>query len=109
MKRLLGLSVVYLSLSALPAVASDECAWAGGEYSLDDFGINGDFSVNADCTQLVWDWLSDGLETTALTRTKHGWKGELDRADVELLENGHNLRVTGNGGAMRQSRAERKN
>ena len=106
MKRLSTLSFVG---AMLISGAASACPWASGDYAFSEAGIYGDFTVNADCTEMVWDRSSDGPETAALERTKHGWKGELEKADVELLENGENLRVTGNGGAMRQVRAERKN
>ncbi|MBO9450600.1 hypothetical protein J7426_10050 [Tropicibacter sp. R16_0] len=106
MKRLSTLSFIG---AMLIAGAASACPWASGDYAFSEAGIYGDFTVNADCTEMVWDRSSDGPETAALERTKHGWKGELEKADVELLENGENLRVTGNGGAMRQVRAERKN
>ncbi|GAB5436042.1 hypothetical protein [Falsiruegeria mediterranea] len=89
--------------------AAFACPWASGDYAFSEHGVYGDFTVNADCTEMVWSRLSDGAETTALERTKHGWAGELEKADVELLDNGKNLRITGTGGAMRQARAERKN
>jgi len=105
--KLLTASAFFVAATLGSAVSA--CPWASGEYAFSDHGIYGDFTVNADCTELVWSRLSDGAETTALTRTKGGWKGALDKADVELLENGQNLRITGNGGAMRQSSAKRKN
>ncbi len=89
--------------------AAFACPWASGEYAFSERGIYGDFTVNAECTEMVWSRLSDGAETAALKRTKNGWAGELEKADVELLDNGKNLRITGTGGAMRQVRAERKN
>ncbi|TMV04771.1 hypothetical protein FGK63_16945 [Ruegeria sediminis] len=109
MKQLLSLTTFCLGLAAVPAFAQEACPWAGGEYSFKEHGVYGDFTVNADCTELVWSRLSDGPETSALEKTKHGWKGELEKADFELLDNGHSLRITGTGGAMRQTRAERTN
>ncbi|WP_164660790.1 hypothetical protein [Tropicibacter sp. Alg240-R139] len=91
------------------STAVSACPWASGGYAFSEHGIYGDFTVNADCTEIVWSRLSDGPETSALERTKHGWAGELEKADIELLDNGENLRITGTGGAMRQVRAERKN
>lgn len=108
MRRTLTLTAFCLTLSTLPGLVA-ACPWAGGDYAFKDHGIYGDFTVNADCTELVWNRLSDGPETTVLERTKNGWKGSLSKADVELLDNGSNLRITGTGGAMRQSSAERKN
>ncbi|MCV2889242.1 hypothetical protein [Ruegeria aquimaris] len=108
MTRLFTLSALCLGLST-PVLAADACAWADGQYSFSEHGIYGDFAVNGDCTELVWDRLSNAPETTALERSKHGWKGKLSKADVELLDNGDSLRVTGTGGAMRQVKAKREN
>lgn len=108
MTRLIRTALV-LGFVSTTAAAQDACPWAGGEYEFKEHGIYGDFTVNADCTEMVWSSLSDGPETSALERSKDGWKGELERARFELLENGKNLRITGHGGAMRQSNATRKN
>lgn len=108
MSRLLALSALCLTL-ATPALAADSCAWSGGEYEFKEHGIYGNFSVNADCTEMTWSRLSDAPETSALERSKDGWKGSLSKADFELLENGESLRITGDGGAMRQTRAKRVN
>lgn len=108
MKQPLFLTALCLSLVGATAYSADACPWAGGDYTFRDSGIDGTFTVNGDCTQLVWSRLSEP-ETTALTRSKHGWVGNLTKVKVELLENGRNLRVTGDGGAMRQSNATRNN
>lgn len=109
MKKSLVVTTLCLGLAALPALADETCAWAGGEYAFKDHGIYGDFTVNADCTELVWSRLKDAPETTALEKTKKGWKGALNKASFELLENGESLRITGVGGVMRSSKAARKN
>lgn len=103
MNRFLRLTTLCLGLATLPALAAEACPWAGGAYKFRDHGVYGDFTVNANCTQLVWSRLTDEPETTALERTKHGWKGELSKASFVLLENGTSLRITGVGGVMRQS------
>ncbi|KUJ80839.1 hypothetical protein AVO45_07365 [Ruegeria marisrubri] len=108
MKKSLSLTALCLGLMAAPALAQD-CPWAGGEYEFKEHGVYGDFTVNADCTELTWTRLSDSPETSALTRTKNGWEGELSKADFELLDSGKFLRITGTGGAMRQVSAKRKN
>ncbi|SDC20061.1 hypothetical protein [Ruegeria marina] len=108
MKPLLALPAICLCLAA-PALAADACPWADGQYAFSEHGIYGDFAVNADCTELVWDRLSNAPETTPLERSRDGWKGALSKADVELLENGEHLRLTSTGGAMRQVKAKREN
>lgn len=109
MKRTLPLIALCAGFASGPLAAAGPCPWAGGEYAFKEHGIDGNFSVDGDCTQLVWDRLSDGAETTALTPSKDGWVGKLSKVQVELLENGHNLRITAYGGATRQSKAERTN
>lgn len=109
MKRHLSLMTLCLGLAAASAHADETCLWAGGEYRFSEHGIYGDFSINGDCTEMVWSRLSDGPETTALERSKNGWKGRLTKVRVELLENGRSLRITGDGGVMRQTKATRKN
>ena len=101
MKHILTLPALCLTLATLPAVAS-ACPWGGGAFKFSEHGIYGDFTVNGGCTEMVWDRLSDGPETAALERTKYGWKGSLEKADVELLEDGEHLRLTGHGGPTRQ-------
>ena len=108
MKLRLSLTALCLSLTVAPAFAAETCPWAGGEYSFKESGIYGDFSINSDCTTMVWSRLNEP-ETTVLERSKGGWKGRLTKVRVELLENGHNLRITGDGGVMRQTKATRKN
>ncbi|WP_425046435.1 hypothetical protein [Primorskyibacter sp. S87] len=108
MKRFVCIIAACAGLSSAPVYAQDTCPWADGIYHFSSHGINGDFGVNADCTEMIWSRLSEP-ETAALTRTEFGWKGSLKNADVELLNNGHNLRVTEHGGMMRQSNAERTN
>ncbi|MCE8511212.1 hypothetical protein KBY22_00790 [Ruegeria pomeroyi] len=102
MTRLLS----YAALCLVTATTAEACPWASGTFEFREHGIYGNFAVNGDCTELVWDRLSNAPETTALERSKHGWAGKLAKADVELLDNGENLRVTGTGGAMRQVRAK---
>ena len=109
MKRHLSLIALCFGMTAAPAFAADTCLWAGGDYSFSEHGIYGDFTINGDCTEMVWSRLSDGPETTALEKSKDGWKGRLEKVRVELLENGRNLRLTGDGGVMRQTKATRKN
>ncbi len=109
MKSLLLLATLGAGLATGPAFAQATCPWAGGEYSFNEHGIYGDFTVNADCSELTWSRLSDDPETSALVRSENGWKGSLTKADFELLNNGHNLRITGDGGAMRQTSAKREN
>ena len=98
-----------LAVVAGPAWAASDCPWAGGQYAFSDHGVYGDFTVNADCTELVWERIKDQPETTVLERTKAGWSGELSKASFELLENGRNLRLVGSGGLARSSSAKRKN
>lgn len=100
------------ALSALlvaAASASHACPWAGGQYKFSEHGVYGNFTVNDNCTQLVWSRSNDGPETTSLQRTKHGWKGTLEKADFELQENGHSLTISDPGGVSRHARAERTN
>ncbi len=105
MTRVFSLPAFALAL-ALPAVAAQACPWAGGAYDIRDSGFYGDFSVNAGCTEIVGNWLQDDQKTSPLERTKHGWRGLFDRADVELLENGSSVRIYGPGGVARSTKAK---
>ncbi|MFC3615812.1 hypothetical protein ACFORG_18840 [Lutimaribacter marinistellae] len=109
MKNTLLFATIGVALAAGPALAQSACPWAGGQYEFKEHGIYGDFTVNADCSQMTWSRLSDEPETSAMVRSKNGWEGSLDKADFELLDDGTHLRITGNGGAMRQTRAKRVN
>lgn len=109
MKQHLSLTALSFAVGVSYAAAAGACPWAGGIYAFKSHGFSADFTVNDGCTEMVWSRLSSGPETSALAKTKDGWKGQFSKGDIELLENGENLRFTGTGGPMRQSRAERKN
>ncbi len=109
MTHRISLIAACFALTLVSASVASACAWPGGAYSFKDHGIYGDFTINGDCTEMVWSRLSDGPETAALVRTKHGWKAELSKAAVELMENGHSLRVNDYGGVSRTSTAQRTN
>jgi hypothetical protein len=109
MKPRFYLMALGFGLTSVAATYASACPWADGEYAFKEHGIYGDFTVNSDCSELVWTRLSDNSETSALEKSKDGWTGELSKARFELLENGKNLRITGDGGAMRQTKARRKN
>lgn len=109
MKQHLSVIAFCLGLVGGPGLADDTCPWSGGDYSFSEHGIYGDFTVNAGCSELVWSRMADGPETTVLERSKGGWNGALEKANVELLDNGHSLRLTDVGGPTRQFTATRKN
>ena len=94
---------IFASLGFFTAsnVMATACPWASGAYDFKENGIYGEFDVNGDCTQMVWKRLQEP-ETTALKKTKDGWRGELTKVDVVLLENGHSIRIF-DGGIMRQT------
>lgn len=102
------LVILFLvNVTTAPVMADANCAWAGGEYSFSDSGVYGELSVNEDCSHMTWK-RRQTPETVPLERTRDGWKGRLERAHVELLENGRSLRIS-DGGVLRHSTAERKN
>jgi len=107
--RHLSLIALCLALTGTTAHAQGACPWAGGKYAFSEHGIYGDFTVDAACSQIVWNRMSDGPETVALERTGDGWKGSLEKAQVLLLDNGANLRVTDYGGPTRQFNATKSN
>lgn len=108
MKSKLLFATLSLGLAAAPAIAQSTCPWAGGEYRFSDHGIYGDFSVNADCTEVVWDRLTDP-ETSPLEMTRQGWSGKLSKVSVILLEDGDHVEVTAYGGITRRSKTDRTN
>lgn len=108
MKNRLALLAICFGCAAVPAVAQTDCPWAGGEYRFQDSGIYGDFSVNADCTELVWDRLTEP-ETTVLELGREGWSGNLTKVAVVLLSEGNRVQVTAYGGLTRRSTVERVN
>lgn len=108
MKSRLFLSVVWLGFISLPTHAQANCPWAGGEYRFSDHGIYGEFSVNGDCTELVWDRLSEP-ENTSLQVGDNGWFGELSKVAVVLLSDGDYVQVTAYGGISRKSKTMRTN
>jgi len=97
-----------IALAATPALAQTNCPWAAGEYRFSESGIYGDFSVNADCTEMVWDRLTEP-ETTALEAANNGWSGELTKVAVVLLDDGDHVQVTVYGGQTRRVRIKRTN
>ncbi|HBS51361.1 MAG TPA: hypothetical protein DEA05_15320 [Rhodobacteraceae bacterium] len=109
MRNLLAVATLCAATVAAAPTLAQDCPWAGGSYEFKEHGVYGDFTVNDSCTQLVWSRLNDGTETTSLQRTGNGWKGTLEKADFELLENGKNLIVQDVGGVSRHARADRSN
>lgn len=110
MRTRLILIAFSAGFASAPALAQEECPWAGGDYAFSDHGIYGDFTVDAKCTQLEWSRLADGPEVAALKRVDGGWTGALERADFKLLEDGEHLNIrSSGGGAQRRSKVKRKN
>ncbi|MGB1389409.1 MAG: hypothetical protein ACPG61_11035 [Paracoccaceae bacterium] len=109
MKRPLYLMSFCAALVALPAISASACPWAGGDYSFKEHGIYGTFTVNGSCSEIVWSRLSDGPETQPLEKSKHSWSANMNKAKVELLENGSSLRVSDYGGISRQFTAKPAN
>ena len=99
MKRPLYLMSFCAALVALPAISASACPWAGGDYSFKEHS----------CSEIVWSRLSDGPETQPLEKSKHGWSANMNKAKVELLENGSSLRVSDYGGISRQFTAKPAN
>lgn len=109
MKRLWSPMSFCAALVALPAISASACPWAGGNYSFKEHGIYGTFTVNGSCSEIVWSRLSDGPETQPLEKSKNGWSANMNKAKVELLENGTSLRVSDYGGVSRQFTAKPAN
>ena len=109
MKRPLSLMSLCAALAALPAVSASACPWAGGSYTFKEHGVYGTFTVNGGCTEIVWSRLSDGPETQPLEKSKNGWSANMNKAKVELMENGSSMRVADYGGVARQFTAKPAN
>lgn len=108
MTRFVALSFVCFALSPLAAAADTSCPWSGNSYAFADHGIYGDFVVDANCTQVTWDRLSDGPEVAPLERISGGWTGDLEKVRVKLLEDGEHVQLTAYGGISRRSRVDLK-
>jgi hypothetical protein len=102
------LVAIGVGLAAGPGFAQSACPWADGEYRFSNYGVYGDFQVNSDCTEVVWDHLTEP-EVASLEETSDGWSGKLSKVSVVLLRDGDHLNVTVYGGLSRRSKAERRN
>lgn len=99
---------VFFGFVASASFAQTDCPWANGEYHFSEQGIYGDFTVNSNCTEMVWKRLNDA-EVTQLEVTSMGWTGSLSRVYVDLLEDGIHVQVTAHGGVTQRARTKRLN
>ena len=97
--------IIAPALFALCAAsAATACPWAGGTFSGNDLNFQAEFSVNADCTEMVFQssgnagfQKTDVPETFALSPSRHGWEADIHGVTATLLSGGKLVDFVGSG------------
>lgn len=97
--------IAILSAAVLfSASAAAACPWAGGIYKGNELGFRTDFSVNAECTEMVFESSgsagfqeNDKPESFALTATSKGWETDIHSVDTTLTADGKWVHFNGPG------------
>ncbi len=100
MKRL----SILTGAAILAASSVAACPWAGGTYEGEEIQFETEFTVNAGCTEMVFQssgsagfQQADTPETAALTATADGWTASIAGVDITLLANGKQVEFIGPG------------
>jgi len=95
---ILGAAAVF---SATSAVA---CPWAGGTYSGNELNFRTTFTVNSECSEMVFQssgsagfQQADKPETFALNATDKGWVTDISGVKTTLIPNGKRIEFIGPG------------
>jgi hypothetical protein len=101
MKRLSIFTAAAILVGASSVAA---CPWAGGTYKGDDQQFRTQFTVNAGCTEMVFQssgsagfQKADTPETVALSPTDAGWEATISGVKSTLLSNGKQVEFIGPG------------
>lgn len=80
------------------------CPWAGGTYKGKEGNFTTSFTVNADCTEMVFQssgsagfQQADTPETFVLAATDKGWQTEIHGVKTTLVANGKRIEFIGPG------------
>ncbi len=100
MKRL----SIFTGAAILAASSVAACPWAGGTYSGNEQQFETEFTVNADCTEMVFQssgsagfQQADTPETVALAATDKGWTSTFPKGTITLLADGKQVEFIGPG------------
>jgi hypothetical protein len=106
----LSVAGAFLVVSATAAAA---CPWGGGTYKGNEANFRTEFTVSADCAEMVFQSSgsagfqeADTPATFALTEAKQGWQTEIHGVQTTLKDDGKWIRFVGPGGD-RQLRVDR--
>lgn len=95
---------ILLPLAIFSATAAGACPWAGGTYSGKELNFKTEFTVNAACTEMVFQssgstgfQQADTPETFALAPGKEGWETDIHGVQTILVSNGKTVHFIGPG------------
>jgi hypothetical protein len=84
---------IIAAVTIFGATSATACQWAGGTYKGNELNFRTEFSVNADCTEMVFQssgsagfQKADTPETFKLVATKKGWETEIHSVNT-ILDN----------------------
>lgn len=98
-------ALLVLAALVIPAVAAaEDCHWAGGSFHGEKVDFQAHFTVNADCTDMVFESSGsygiqeqDVPQTFALVNNKHGWVADINGVDATLARQGTFVNFVGKG------------
>jgi len=86
------------------ATSAAACPWAGGTYSGNELNFRTTFTVNSECTEMVFQssgsagfQQADTPETFTLTATDKGWTTDIHEIKTTLIPNGKRIEFIGPG------------
>lgn len=92
------------AVTLLSASAAAACPWAGGIYKGNEMNFRTEFSVNGECTEMVFQssgsagfQQADTPETFALSATGKGWETNIHSVKTTLDSEGKWVRFNGPG------------
>lgn len=95
---------ILAAVTLFSASAAAACPWAGGSFWGKEMNLRIQFSVNAGCTETVFQssgsagfQQADTPETFALSPTNRGWETDIHSVTTILMPDGKNVRFIGPG------------
>jgi len=103
------------AITVISATGAAACPWAGGSYKGNEMGFRTEFSVNANCTEMVFQssgsagfQAADTPETFALSAAGKGWQADIHGVETTLTDGGKWVHFNGPG-INRELHVEREN
>lgn len=95
---------IIAAVTIFSANAATACPWAGGIYKGNELNFRTEFTVNADCTEIVFQssgsagfQKADTPETFALGVTDKGWETDIHGVNTILVDKGSRVHFIGPG------------